>query len=217
VWYGRGVNRMRLALTARILWHAVASGALASVLACATEMSARRAEQTLLPTPDQACLDVPRDSGLLESQRRNVEVLQGQLRQTRDRFIAGEVPRTEVAQAEKRLAEGRAAVLTAERNYARSLANCRQSISGAPGILAPAMPADRCPIDGILFEEVERIPEAFFGQFAAAGRLVAVVIAGVVGKGMVFRSERGQASGRALFDAMAPMLPGFKRAPTFVF
>ena len=72
--------------------------------------------------------------------------------------------------------------------------------------------------DAILFDGgVEWIPEAFFSQLAVTGRLVAVVIAGVVGKGTVFRSERHQASGRALFDAMAPMLPGFKKAPTFVF
>jgi outer membrane protein len=59
-------------------------------------------------------------------------VLQQQLRQTRDRFIVGEVTRTDVAQAETRLAQGRAAVLTAESNYARSRATYRQVVC-SPG------------------------------------------------------------------------------------
>jgi protein-L-isoaspartate(D-aspartate) O-methyltransferase len=85
------------------------------------------------------------------------------------------------------------------------------------GPLAQGWPA-AAPYDAIIFDGgVEWVPEAFFSQLAPAGRLVAVVIAGMVGKGMVFRSERGQASGRVLFDAMAAMLPGFKKAPTFVF
>jgi protein-L-isoaspartate(D-aspartate) O-methyltransferase len=64
---------------------------------------------------------------------------------------------------------------------------------------------------------VEWIPDALFGQLASAGRLVAAVIAGMVGKGMLFQSDRGEVSGRALFDAMAPVLPGFQKAPAFVF
>ena len=91
------------------------------------------------------------------------------------------------------------------------------AVTAVEGPLAQGWPAAGS-YDAILFDGgVEWIPEAFFGQLAATGRLLAVVIAGVVGKGMVFRSEPGQASGRALFDAMAPMLPGFKKAPTFVF
>lgn len=91
------------------------------------------------------------------------------------------------------------------------------SVTVTEGPLAQGWPA-AAPYDVILFDGgVEWIPEVFFGELASVGRLVAVVIAGMVGKGMVFRSERGQASGRAMFDAMAPMLPGFEKAPTFVF
>jgi len=91
------------------------------------------------------------------------------------------------------------------------------SVTVVEGPLAQGWPA-ASPYDVIIFDGgVEWIPEVFFGQLASVGRLVAVVIAGMVGKGMLFRSERGQASGRALFDAMAPVLPGFKIAPTFVF
>ena len=88
-------------------------------------------------------MDLLRDGALLELQRRNVEVLQEQLRQTRDRFIVGEVTRTDVAQAESRLAAGRASVLSAEAQYARSRATYRQVIGVEPGTLAPGAPIDR--------------------------------------------------------------------------
>jgi outer membrane protein len=88
-------------------------------------------------------MNLIRDSAILELQRRNVEVLQEQLRQTRDRFNVGEVTRTDVAQAESRLAAGRAQVLTAESNYITSRAIYRQTIGVDAGKLAPAAPVDR--------------------------------------------------------------------------
>jgi outer membrane protein len=103
----------------------------------------RVAEQTILLNAATAFMDLLRDGALLELQRRNVEVLQEQLRQTRDRFIVGEVTRTDVAQAESRLAQGRATVLTAESQYARSRATYRQVIGVEAGTLSPASPVDR--------------------------------------------------------------------------
>src|SRR6185503_2893796 len=83
------------------------------------------------------------NAAILDLQRRNVEVLQEQLRQTRDRFNVGEVTRTDVAQAESRLAAGRSQVLTAEANYKSSAATYRQVIGVDPGKLTPATPVDR--------------------------------------------------------------------------
>jgi outer membrane protein len=103
----------------------------------------RVAEQTILQNAATAYMDLLRDSALLELQRRNVEVLQEQLRQTRDRFNVGEVTRTDVAQAESRLAQGRATVLSAESQYARSRANYRQFIGVEAGVLQPGAPVDR--------------------------------------------------------------------------
>jgi outer membrane protein len=100
-------------------------------------------EQTVLLNAATAYMNLIRDSAILELQRRNVEVLQEQLRQTRDRFNVGEVTRTDVAQAESRLAAGRAQVLSAESNYITSRANYRQTIGVDPGKLAPAAPVDR--------------------------------------------------------------------------
>jgi len=103
----------------------------------------RVAEQTILLSAATAYMDLLRDGALLELQRRNVEVLQEQLRQTRDRFIVGEVTRTDVAQAESRLAQGRATVLSAEAQYAKSKAIYRQVIGVEAGALVPAAPVDR--------------------------------------------------------------------------
>jgi outer membrane protein len=84
-----------------------------------------------------------RDTAILELQRSNVEVLQEQLRQTRDRFNVGEVTRTDVAQSESRLAQGRSQLLTAESNVTTSRATYRQVIGVEPGKLAPGQPVDR--------------------------------------------------------------------------
>jgi outer membrane protein len=100
-------------------------------------------EQTVLLNAATAYMNLIRDAAILELQRRNVEVLQEQLRQTRDRFNVGEVTRTDVAQSESRLAAGRAQVLSAESNYITSRAQYRQVIGVEPGKLAPASPVDR--------------------------------------------------------------------------
>jgi outer membrane protein len=100
-------------------------------------------ESTVLLNAATAYMNLLRDAAILDLQRRNVEVLQEQLRQTRDRFNVGEVTRTDVAQAESRLAAGRAQVLTAESNYITSRATYRQVIGVDPGKLAAASPVDR--------------------------------------------------------------------------
>src|ERR1041385_535264 len=80
----------------------------------------RSAEQTGLLAAATAYMTLIRDAAILSLQRSNVEVLQEQLRQTRDRYDVGEVTRTDVAQSESRLAQARAQLLTAESNYTTS-------------------------------------------------------------------------------------------------
>lgn len=109
----------------------------------AARESLRLTEHTVLLSAATAYMNLIRDAAILELQRRNVEVLTEQLRQTRDRFNVGEVTRTDVAQAESRLAGGRAAMLAAESNYVTSRAAYRQIIGVEPGKLAPAAPVDR--------------------------------------------------------------------------
>jgi len=103
----------------------------------------RVTEQTVLLNAVTAYMNLLRDTATLDLQRRNVEVLQEQLRQTRDRFNVGEVTRTDVAQSESRLASGRSQVLSAEATYKASVATYRQVIGVEPGKLGPGSPVDR--------------------------------------------------------------------------
>jgi len=115
----------------------------AEQLVSAARETLRLTEQTVLLNAATAYMNLIRDAAILQLQRSNVEVLQEQLRQTRDRFAAGEVTRTDVAQSESRLASARATMLTAESNYVTSKATYRQVIGVEPGTLAPASPVDR--------------------------------------------------------------------------
>ena len=103
----------------------------------------RQTEQTILLAGATAYMNLLRDSAILDLQRRNVEVLQEQLRQVRDRFSVGEVTRTDVAQSESRLAAGRSAMLASESNHATSRSTYRQVIGVEAGRLAPGSPVDR--------------------------------------------------------------------------
>lgn len=103
----------------------------------------RLIEQNVLLNAATAYMNLLRDTAILELQRSNVAVLVEQLRQTRDRFSVGEVTRTDVAQAESRLAAGRSQLATAEANFTNSRAVYRQVIGVEPGKLAAASPVDR--------------------------------------------------------------------------
>jgi outer membrane protein len=108
------------------------------------------ARETLRVTEQQVLLDAAtsymnllRDQAILDLNRRNVEVLTEQLKQTRDRFNVGEVTRTDVAQAESRLAAGRSSLLGSQSNFVTSQANYRRIIGVEAGRLAPGTPVDR--------------------------------------------------------------------------
>jgi outer membrane protein len=103
----------------------------------------RNTEQTTLFGSAQAYMNVLRDTAILDLQRNNVEVLEEQLRQTRDRFNVGEVTRTDVAQAESRLAQARSQVSIAEASLQNSIAVYRQIVGVEPRQLAPGRPIDR--------------------------------------------------------------------------
>lgn len=63
----------------------------------------------------------------------------------------------------------------------------------------------------------ETEPRALLRQLNDGGRLIAVMGTGPDGKAMLFRRDRGEIGSRTLFDAAAPALPAFAKAPAFVF
>ena len=105
--------------------------------------SLRFTELTVLYNAVQAYMNVLSNTATLELNRNNVEVLEEQLRQTRDRFNVGEVTRTDVAQAEARLAGARSQVSAAESSLRTSIGIYRQNIGVEPRSLAPGRPLDR--------------------------------------------------------------------------
>jgi len=91
------------------------------------------------------------------------------------------------------------------------------NVTVVTGALVGGYPASQ-PYDSILIDGgIEIVPEALFGQLASSGRLVAVINDSPGGRAMLYQSDRGEVSGRSLFDAVAPVLPGFRKAPAFVF
>ncbi|HWZ05634.1 MAG TPA: TolC family outer membrane protein, partial [Bradyrhizobium sp.] len=88
-------------------------------------------------------MDYLRDAALLEVQRSNVRVLQETLKQTRQRYNAGLVTPTDVAQAEAQLAAGQSQELAAEATLTTTRANFRRIIGNEPEQLAPGSPVDR--------------------------------------------------------------------------
>ncbi len=88
-------------------------------------------------------MNVLRDIAVLQLRRRNVEVLDQQLKQTRDRLQAGEVTRTDVAQAEASLAQSKSDMFAAEAALKMSAASYRQVIGVEPKKLEPAKSMER--------------------------------------------------------------------------
>jgi outer membrane protein len=113
----------------------------------------RNTEQTVLLSALTDYMNTLRDTAILELDRSNVDVLQEQLRQTRDRFNVGEVTRTDVAQAEASLAGAQATALNAQSTLQTDMATYRQDIGDQPKSLAPVSPVTR-PLPRTLTESV---------------------------------------------------------------
>lgn len=91
-----------------------------------------------------------------------------------------------------------------------------QQIVGDPEGGAPA----GAPYDVVLIEGAVRlVPQAIVDQLAEGGRLATVVAgaAGTMGTAQVMLKENGAVSGRPLFEAGTPCLPGFSPRPRFTF
>jgi len=99
----------------------------------------------------------------------------------------------------------------------QALAAAGGNITGAVGPLVAGWP-DGAPYDVILLNgTTEVVPAALGRQLKPDGRLGCVFGRPSMGKAMVYRLIEDQLVGRPIFDAAAPLLPGFAAAPAFVF
>ncbi len=95
----------------------------------------RDVEQTVLLDVVTAYMDVFRDQAVLELNINNEQVLKRQLEASRDRFEVGEITRTDVHQAEARLARATAERIQAEGDLIVSRASYRNTVGEMPGKL----------------------------------------------------------------------------------
>ncbi|MEJ8573325.1 TolC family outer membrane protein [Microbaculum marinum] len=105
----------------------------------------RNTEQNTLFSAVQAYMDVLTNQAIVELNRQNIEVLDEQLRATRDRFQVGEVTNTDVAQAEAALSGAYTLLNASESDLLSSKAVYRQVIGRDPVNLAPGTPTKSIP------------------------------------------------------------------------
>ncbi|GAA0535989.1 outer membrane protein [Rhizomicrobium palustre] len=110
----------------------------ANVRAARAELMA--IEQTVLLAAATAYMDTVRDTAIVDLRRHNVDVLRRQRDETALEFKAGSLTRTDVAQAEARLAGAQAALTAAEGQLAISRAAFSRVI-GRPAETLEAQPA----------------------------------------------------------------------------
>jgi protein-L-isoaspartate(D-aspartate) O-methyltransferase len=90
------------------------------------------------------------------------------------------------------------------------------NVTVVSGPLTAGWPAG-APYDVILLEgATEIVPRSLFPQLRDGGRLLCVEGRNP-GKAILYRSVAGDVTGRPIFDAAAPLLPGFVEPPAFVF
>lgn len=91
------------------------------------------------------------------------------------------------------------------------------AVSVVEGPLADGW-SSTAPYDVIIVNgRCEAVSTQLLGQLAPNGRLVAIVGAGPAPKATIYRNAEGKISGRPVFDAAGPALPGFARPPAFQF
>lgn len=128
----------------------------------------RLVESQVLLAVVTAYVDVRRDVEALAINRENVTVLQRQLEEATARFDVGEITRTDVAQAEARLAAAQARLSTAEAQLSVSRAAYASVVGQAPGELAPepALPGVPSSFDEAIDIANQDSPSVRAAQFA---------------------------------------------------
>lgn len=91
------------------------------------------------------------------------------------------------------------------------------NVSAATDPLSDGFPQGG-PYDAILLEgATEMPPHALFRQLKDGGRLACVLGSGPAAKAMLYRRSGEEVGGRPVFDAAAPVLPGYVQPPAFAF
>ena len=146
---------------------------LAATARAEQEVQAQRAtlrsvEQSVLLRAATAYMNVWRDQSVVAFNENNEKVIERQLEATRDRFTVGEVTRTDVAQAETRLATATAERIGAEGALRANQAVYEEVIGKRPGVLPAPPPLAGLPasLDEVIQLSVSRNPDILAASFA---------------------------------------------------
>jgi len=103
------------------------------------------------------------------------------------------------------------------RSAAENLIASGPHVAVAGGPLNAGWQTD-APYDAILLEGASEVrPDRLLAQLKEGGRLVAVIGSAPLGKATLYRKVSGYMTALPLFEAVAPLLPGFAKTPAFVF
>ncbi|MEL7257779.1 MAG: TolC family outer membrane protein [Pseudomonadota bacterium] len=103
----------------------------------ATREALRSVEQQVLLRAVAAFQDVRRNQEFVSLRNNNLRLLRQELRAARDRFEVGEVTRTDVAQAEARLAGAQSEFAAAQGDLTQAIEEFRAAVGRPPGTLQP--------------------------------------------------------------------------------
>ena len=157
-------------------------GRIADVSASRARLTAL--EQQVLFDAITAYADVLRDIEVVQLARNNVRVITEQLRATQDRFSVGEVTRTDVSQAEARLAEANSNLARSIGDLEASRQNYREVVGSEPQSLAPLPPLPPLPgtLDDAVTTALASHPEIIAARYdeISAARDVSAAIGGLL-------------------------------------
>jgi TolC family type I secretion outer membrane protein len=114
-------------------------------------------EQSVFLGTISSYMNVVRDESVLKLNQTNVELLKKQLEAAQARFDVGEITRTDVAQAEARLAAGRASETTAQATLKASRLAYERAVGEAPGTLDAKPPVPALPESEVQAREIANV------------------------------------------------------------
>jgi outer membrane protein len=139
----------------------------------------RNAENTVFLETASAYMNVVRDQSVLELNENQVKVLQRQLKAAQDRFRVGDGTRTDVAQAEARVARAISGRTSAQGGLTVSRESYRRVVGQLPGTLArpAALPAVPKTVDEAVDVGIQNSPQVQAARFLEKAAASQVVVA----------------------------------------
>ena len=172
--FNTGATELNLGITGQLLLYDFGRTRLQieaqKELVLATRQTLISVEQQVLLRAVTAYMNVRRNSEFVAIRQNNLRLLGEELRAARDRFEVGEVTRTDVAQAEARLANARSGLALAQGDLVQAVEEFRAAVGRKPGnLVAPRqLPKLSGDVEGSKAIAVRRHPDMLRAQHDVA-------------------------------------------------